>query len=1088
MPGLVTTVTDVRASALAAGAPAAALRATDVPVAPNPPVGLGFHRSIASGRTVLELQLLGEVQVLRDGKQLDLPPSRKTRALLAYLVATGRSHRRERLCTMFWEIPDDPRGALRWSLSRLRGLVDEPDARRIIADRESVSFKPNRAAVDLVSLREKMANGVISLSIDELKRLVDMFRGEFLEGIDLPDLHDFQAWCLAEREDIRRMQALILSTLIGRLGDRPSDALPHARQLVQVDPFNDAARISLLQFLTALGRRDEAEQHFGTAIRVFKELGDNADANLIKSWRELRNRTKETPVNTPRESAARGQAPAPARSLPDADGGSPVVGRAQEREQLLGVLKEASAAPDTRVVLLISEPGLGKTCLMEDFIAHAQKGGAGTFVGHAYEAERGYAYGPWIEALGGLPSVNALAQSANDIDTETFAASEPHVGRERLFAQVAQAVFGSPDQNQAVVVAFDDIQWCDEASATLLHYIIRAKWQRPFVVLLAGRDGELADNPAVLAVLRSLRHGRLLQEIALAPLSPAAIQEILGHVAPRIDAERVIAECEGNPLFALELARNAAGRSDELPRSLKELVRDRIERLPEGPADLLRWASVVGPTFSLQRLQPLLPTGLDELMDHLQVLERHALLRALDSERQAGWYRFGHDLIHRAIYTGISEPRRRLMHLKIARSLYEAETGDESVAAEIAHHAGLGGDASLAALACVKAGRRSLRVFANEQATAIARRGMRYADALAEREQVERVIELIQIEFIAQRPDDPREQMERLETLSNRALDFGSLRHARLGFHLLSLLRWEGGEWSNARRDTLRAEFVSRGADERQRTLAMAEAARCLAMLERDLGQADALVMEARALGGRLGFDANAIFDASGLLRLHAGAYEEAAELFTHARAAARRDGARGDEFLALEHHICLEMQRRRFDVAESLCTELVDLAGKLREGSEIPFAHSLHYICRLARGDAQASGDLEKCLEALRVADAKHRLAFTLLAAFEIDFDHQELTQARARAEEALRMAEILDRPSEIVLAHVALARVATVNGDETGRKRHVAALRQRLSNAVSQAARVAAGSLLKEPLPAAPSPAIEGREGFEGVSAVRH
>jgi len=1038
---------------------------------------------------VLGLQLLGEVQVFRDGKQLDLPPSRKTRALLAYLVATGRPHRRERLCTLFWEIPDDPRGALRWSLSRLRGLVDEPAAKRIVADRESVSFQPDRADIDLVSLREKMANGVLSLSVEELERLVAMFRGEFLEGIDLPDLHDFQAWCLAEREDIRRMQALILSTLIGRMGDRPTDALPHARQLVQIDPFNDAARVSLLQLLTALGRRDEAEQHFEAAVRVFKELGDNADANLIKSWRELRNRAKALPVDGTPTSAAPVELPASPPPPPDADGNGPtVVGRVQEREQLLGVLEDVTAKRDTKVVLLISEPGLGKTSLMEDFIANAQQRGARAFVGHAYETERNYAYGPWIEALGGLPSITALTATTDELDAKVFAEPEPRTGRDRLFAQVAQTVFGLPDQNQPVLLAFDDIQWCDEASANLLHYIIRSKWRQPFVVLLTARDGELADNPAMLAVLRSLRHGRLLQEISLAPLAPAAIEEILVRVAPRIDTGRVVAECEGNPLFALELARNTAGRSDELPRSLKELVRDRIDRLPEGPADLLRWASVVGPTFSLQRLMPLLSVDLDELIDRLQVLERHALLRALESERQAGWYRFGHDLIHRAIYTGISEPRRRLMHMKIARTLYESEAEDETVAAEIAHHAGLGGDASLAALACVKAGRRCLRVFANEQAAAIARRGMRYAGALADREQVERMIELIQIEFVARRPDDPRGEMERLETLSNRALDFGCLSHARLGFHLLSWLRWEGGDWSDARRDMLRAEFVSRGANEKQRTLAMAEAARCLAMLERDLSQADALVMEARALGDRLGLDANAISDASGLLRAHAGAYEEAVDLFTHARAVARRDGARADEFLALEHHACLEMQRRRYDVAEGLCAELIDLAEKLREGSEVPFARSLHCICRSARGETSAGAELETWLEALRVADAKHRLAFTLLAAFEVDIDRKELVQAQERGEEALRMAELLDRSSEVVLAHAALARVAAARGDEAERQRQLAELRPRRSGSISRVARAAADALLETPVSASLPGAVKRKRGVEGVSADGH
>ncbi|TGT93006.1 alpha/beta hydrolase, partial [bacterium M00.F.Ca.ET.155.01.1.1] len=88
----------------------------------------------------LELRVLGDFQVTRDGRPLDLPPSRKTRALLAYLAVTARQHQRERLCEIFWDIPDDPRGALRWSLSKIR-LVLGADESALVADRNSVSLK-----------------------------------------------------------------------------------------------------------------------------------------------------------------------------------------------------------------------------------------------------------------------------------------------------------------------------------------------------------------------------------------------------------------------------------------------------------------------------------------------------------------------------------------------------------------------------------------------------------------------------------------------------------------------------------------------------------------------------------------------------------------------------------------------------------------------------------------------------------------------------------------------------------------------------------------------------------------------------------
>ena len=79
---------------------------------------------------------------------------KKTRALLAYLAVTARPHSRSRLCAMFWGLPDDPRAALRWSLTRLRTIIDTPDDQAIIADRENVELNRDGVTVDLLSLRD----------------------------------------------------------------------------------------------------------------------------------------------------------------------------------------------------------------------------------------------------------------------------------------------------------------------------------------------------------------------------------------------------------------------------------------------------------------------------------------------------------------------------------------------------------------------------------------------------------------------------------------------------------------------------------------------------------------------------------------------------------------------------------------------------------------------------------------------------------------------------------------------------------------------------------------------------------------------
>ena len=73
----------------------------------------------------MQLRLLGPMAVIADGKALPLPASRKTRALLGYLAAQGKPVRRDRLTHLFWEVPDDPKGALRWSLTKLRDYLAE---------------------------------------------------------------------------------------------------------------------------------------------------------------------------------------------------------------------------------------------------------------------------------------------------------------------------------------------------------------------------------------------------------------------------------------------------------------------------------------------------------------------------------------------------------------------------------------------------------------------------------------------------------------------------------------------------------------------------------------------------------------------------------------------------------------------------------------------------------------------------------------------------------------------------------------------------------------------------------------------------
>jgi pimeloyl-ACP methyl ester carboxylesterase/DNA-binding SARP family transcriptional activator len=229
------------------------------------------------GKELLRVSVLGNLAVLRQGTRMQLPPSKKTRALLAYLAVTARSHSRDRLCAMLWPIPDDPRAALRWSLTRLRPVVDEPDCRRIIADRENVSFDLDHVTVDILALRSVARNGTDTISTDVLRQATEALEGDFLEGLDLPDCQEFQSWCTGEREETRRLRVRLLTALVTRLEDVPDEALAHARTLSLLEPANEAAQATLVRLLRAAGRWREAEEQFQSAQRRLEEF------NVVRS-------------------------------------------------------------------------------------------------------------------------------------------------------------------------------------------------------------------------------------------------------------------------------------------------------------------------------------------------------------------------------------------------------------------------------------------------------------------------------------------------------------------------------------------------------------------------------------------------------------------------------------------------------------------------------------------------------------------------------------------------------------------------------------------------------------------------------------
>lgn len=605
---------------------------------------------------------------------LALPPSKKTRALFAYLVLTQRAHRREQLCKLFWDVTDDPRGALRWSLSKLRPLCDADGQTRLLADRESVRFTVLGAEVDALMLREALrGRALATIPTAELEQVSERYQGELLEGLELPDFDDYQAWCLAEREELRALRAGVAKELTGRLSGEPARALEHARRWLALDPLQESARASVVRLLGQLGRFEEARQHYESGLRLEAELGRKGRGELREAFRALRAGAASEPGP---ERGSRDVSPTAAvasepvqaeerRTSKELAGerfatasADPFVGREAERALLDAALARCRGRRTPELLLFTGEPGVGKTRLVEHWTTSLPAQDVPALRGASYEAETGHPYAPWLEALNaGAPELAAALQDVLRARHEGPLQADAQ-GRERLFAVLSEGLTRLAARAQGLVVVFDDVQWLDEGSAELLHYAVRTAGTSPLLFVLLGREGELADNAALSRVLRGLRREGSVAEHALGPLLHEETVALVRAVDAQLDPERVARESGGNPLFALELSR--AGARDAVPASLSALVRDRLSLLPAEAADVLRWAAVLGCGFGVERIAQLTSLRTESLLDALDLLERRALLRQAGEGAEA--YVFAHELVRRVVYTDLSEPRRRLMH------------------------------------------------------------------------------------------------------------------------------------------------------------------------------------------------------------------------------------------------------------------------------------------------------------------------------------------------------------------------------------------------------------------------------------------
>src|SRR6185312_2485652 len=162
---------------------------------------------------------------------------------------------------------------LRWSLSKLRGVLDEDDRPRIVARGETVALDLSDCRVDVADVVQLVQPGFASLSIGDLSSLEALFAGDFAEGLELDRNPTFGSWIGAQRRQFRATHVSLLAELTARLADDGDGPFRYLEKWLQVAPFDRRAHETLLNALLARGRVQEGEEHLAKTIRLFEAEG-----------------------------------------------------------------------------------------------------------------------------------------------------------------------------------------------------------------------------------------------------------------------------------------------------------------------------------------------------------------------------------------------------------------------------------------------------------------------------------------------------------------------------------------------------------------------------------------------------------------------------------------------------------------------------------------------------------------------------------------------------------------------------------------------------------------------------------------------
>jgi DNA-binding CsgD family transcriptional regulator/tetratricopeptide (TPR) repeat protein len=361
------------------------------------------------------------------------------------------------------------------------------------------------------------------------------------------------------------------------------------------------------------------------------------------------------------------------------------------------------------------DAGIGKTRLVSEIATRASSQDFEVLIGRSIDlVGTDLPYQPFVEALRPVGDLARVAEAASSSQLRVF---------EQTLAMLSDRADAAP-----LLLVLEDLHWADASTLDLAVYLAHNVIGQRVLLLGTFRSDDRSSTRRMRRFVDGVRRSGSVLALELGPLGR---EELTALIAAQADAptsaaltEAIVARSEGNPFFAEELSAAAAAEHGELPRGVRDLLLQRVERLEETTLELLRLAAAAGREVSYPLLCATAARPASEVRESLRQAVEHGVLVA---EPARSSYRFRHALLGEAIYATILPGEREELHGRLAEEL--ARSG-AAAPAELAPHWAAAGRSAHALLASVQAAREARAVFGLAEALAHLERALALWDSV----------------------------------------------------------------------------------------------------------------------------------------------------------------------------------------------------------------------------------------------------------------------------------------------------------------------------------------------------------------------